>query len=172
MLREREFVTGLTERRIHRLFQVSVILKGLHALIECASGIALYLVSNQTIVHWVQLLTLQELTEDPRDVVATRLLEAAQHLSISTQSFYAFYLLSHGLVKVVLVVGLLRERLWAYPVSLVALAGFIGYQLYRYSYTQGIGLLVLTVFDILVMVLAWHEWRVLERHLRERNRDS
>lgn len=169
MLRERNLESDRTEARIHRLFQVSVILKGLHALIECGSGVALYLVSNQTIVHLAQLLTQEELLEDPRDVVAVRLLDAAQHLSVGTQSFYAFYLLSHGLVKVVLVAGLLRERLWAYPASLVALAGFIAYQLYRYSYTHGVGLLVLTVFDIVLIVLVWHEWRVLERHLRARN---
>lgn len=168
MLREPNPESDRTESRIHRLFQVSVILKGLHALIECGSGVALYLVSNQTIVHLAQLLTQEELLEDPRDIVATRLLDIAQHLSLGTQSFYSFYLLSHGLVKVVLVAGLLRERLWAYPASLVALAGFIAYQLYRYSYTHGIGLLVLTVFDVLVIVLVWHEWRVLERNVKAR----
>lgn len=172
MLRERNLGSDRTEARIHRVFQVSVILKALHALIECGSGIALYLVSNRTIVHLVQLLTQEELLEDPRDLVATRLLDAAQHLSVSTQSFYAFYLLSHGLVKVVLAAGLLREKLWAYPASLVALAGFVTYQLYRYSYTQGAGLLVITVFDILVIVLVWHEWRVLERYLKARERNS
>lgn len=168
MVHEREFETDPAERRIHRIFQISVILKGLHALIECASGIALYLVSGATITRWVELLTQEELLEDPRDFVATHLLDAAQHLSVSTQSFYAFYLLSHGLVKVLLVAGLLRERLWAYPASLVVLSGFIAYQAYRYSYTHGIGLIVLTVFDIVVMWLVWHEWRVLERHLKAR----
>lgn len=162
MVHEREAETGRAERRLHRIFQVSVALKGLHAVIECASGIALYLVSGATITRWVALLTQEELLEDPRDLVATHLLDAARHLSVSTQSFYAFYLLSHGLVKVFLVAGLLRGRLWAYPASLVVLGGFIAYQLYRYSYTHGAGLIVLTAFDIIVMWLVWHEWKMLE----------
>ncbi|MBL4928642.1 DUF2127 domain-containing protein [Fuscibacter oryzae] len=153
----------IDERRIRQVFRVSVILKGLHALIEIAGGIVFYLVSTQTMLHWVNLLTRNELTEDPRDFVATHLLSAVQQLTGSTQSFYAFYLVSHGLIKVVLVAGLLREKLVAYPASLVALAGFIAYQLYRYSYTQSVGLIVLTAFDVVVMGLVWHEWRFLRR---------
>lgn len=156
---------SVNERRIHRLFQVSVLLKGAHALVECLGGLALYLVTTDEIVAWTSALTQQELVEDPRDFVATRLLDMAQHLSVGTKSFYAFYLLSHGLVKVALVAGLLRNRLWAYPASLVVLSAFIAYQLYRYSYTHSLGLIALTVLDVVVMVLVWHEWRILRRHL-------
>ena len=110
-------------------------------------------------------MTQEELTEDPRDLIATHLLGAAQHLSGATASFYAAYLISHGLIKAVLVVGLLREQLVAYPLSLIALGGFIVYQLYRYSYTHAFGLLLLTGFDVVVVVLVWHEWRLLRKHL-------
>ena len=155
----------ITERRIHEIFEISIILKGLHALIEVAGGIAFYLISAQTVLDWTNWLTRNELVEDQRDWLATHLLAAAQGLTGSTQSFYAFYLLSHGLIKIVLVIGLLRRNMLAYPASLVAMAGFIAYQLYRYSYTHSFGLIVLTVFDLIVMVLVWHEWRLLRKHL-------
>ena len=151
----------MTERRIHQIFFLSLILKGLHALIECAGGALLFLVSSQTILSWVNLLTQDELTEDPRDYVATHLLGAAQHLTAGAQSFYAIYLLSHGLIEVLLVAGLLRGKLAAYPLSLGALGLFIAYQLDRYSYTHSAGLLVLTAFDLVVILLVWHEWRIL-----------
>lgn len=154
----------MNEKRIHRIFQVSVLLKGAHALVECVGGIALFLVTTADVARWVNILTQEELVEDPNDFLANRLLAMAQHLSIGTKSFYAFYLLSHGLVKILLVAGLLTNRLWAYPASLVTLGLFIVYQLYRYSYTHSAGLIVLTVFDLFVMVLIWHEWRVLHRH--------
>ncbi|WP_111429331.1 DUF2127 domain-containing protein [Rhodobacteraceae bacterium DSL-40] len=153
-----------SENRIHQVFRVSVILKGLHALIEIAGGLLFYFVSTQQILALVNRLTREELVEDPRDFVATHLLAAAQGLTGATESFYAWYLVSHGLIKVVLVVGLLREKLVAYPASLVAMAGFIAYQLYRYSYTHSLGLILLTIFDLVVMVLIWHEWRLLRRH--------
>ena len=155
----------INEHRIHQIFRVSVILKGLHALTEIAGGLAFYLISAPTVLHWVNLLTQEELTEDPRDFVATHLLSAAQHLTGATQTFYAIYLVSHGLIKVVLVAGLLREKLIAYPLSLIALGGFIAYQLYRYSYTHSFGLILLTIFDLIVIVLVWHEWRLLRKHL-------
>lgn len=153
----------VTEHRIHQIFRVSVLLKGVHALIEIGGGIMFYLLNAREVLYWVNLLTQEELTEDPRDFIATQVLGAAQHLTGATQSFYAFYLVSHGLIKAVLVVGLLRGKLIAYPLSLIALGGFIAYQLYRYSYTHSTGLILLTIFDLVVIVLIWHEWRMRRR---------
>jgi uncharacterized membrane protein len=153
----------MNERRIHQIFVISVLLKGAHALIECIGGIALYLISTSTIETLVERATQEELIEDPNDFVATHLLGMAQHFSVATKSFYAFYLLSHGLVKILLVVGLLKNQLWSYPASLVALAVFIAYQVYRFSYTHSAGLILLTVFDLIVMGLIWHEWRLVRR---------
>lgn len=158
----------MNEHRIHQMFQVGVLLKGAHALIECAGGIALALVSTSTIAHLVDAITQDELIEDPKDFVATHLLTWVQHFSVATKHFYAFYLLSHGLVKLLLVIGLLKNKLWAYPASLIALGLFVLYQLYRFSYTHGAGLIVLTVFDLLVMSLIWHEYRLVRRHLSAR----
>ena len=153
----------MNERIIHRVFEASILLKALHALIECAGGIALYIVSSATITNIVRAMTQSELVEDPHDYIATHLLAMAQDFSISSKSFYAFYLLSHGVVKLALAAGLLANRLWAYPATLAALVLFIIYQVYRYSYTYAPGLIVLTVFDIVVFWLVWHEYRLVRR---------
>jgi uncharacterized membrane protein len=158
----------MNERRIHQIFEISVLLKGAHALIECIGGLVLTFVCTSAITSLVNALTQEELIEDPNDFVASHLLSLAQNFTISTQRFYAFYLLSHGVIKAFLVIGLLRNTLWAYPVSLVVLCLFIVYQLYRFSYTHGLGLIVLTVFDVLAMGLIWHEYRVVRRHLTSR----
>lgn len=155
----------MNEHRIHQVFQLSVLVKGAHALIECVGGIALALISTSTIADLVNASTQEELIEDPKDFLATHLLTMAQQFSVGTKNFYAFYLLSHGAVKLLLVVGLLRNKLWSYPASLIILGLFIVYQLYRFSYTHGIGLIALTVFDIFVMGLIWHEYGLMRRHL-------
>jgi len=155
----------VNERHIHQIFEISILLKGAHALVECVGGLLLAAISTDTIKQLVDILTQSELVDDPNDFVATHLLSLAQSLTVSTQHFYAFYLLSHGLVKVLLVIGLLRNKLWAYPASLIVLGLFIVYQLYRFSYTHGIGLIVLTVFDVFVIALIWHEYRLVRRHL-------
>ncbi|MEO6607834.1 MAG: DUF2127 domain-containing protein [Aestuariivirga sp.] len=157
----------MKESSIHEIFEISILLKGAHAMLECVSGILLVFISTSTIVSVVKTLTQEELIEDPHDLIATGLLNYAQHFSVSTAHFYAIYLLSHGIVKLLLVIGLLKDMLWAYPASLAALGLFILYQLYRYSYSHGIGLIVLTVFDLAVMILIWHEYRLVRRYSRK-----
>jgi uncharacterized membrane protein len=155
----------MQEKRIHQIFVASVLFKGIHALIEIVGGIALYLISTATIVQTIQRYSYDELIDDKDDWVATQLLQFAQTFSVAEHNFYAFYLLSHGLIKSVLVIGLLREKLWAYPASFAVFGAFIAYQLYRYSYTHDVGLILLTVFDLFVIALAWHEYRLLRGHL-------
>jgi uncharacterized membrane protein len=155
----------MREKTIHRIFDVSVALKGFHALIEILGGLALYLVSTETIVGVINRYSQDELVEDPHDFVATHLLKFAEGFSVEKHDFYAFYLLSHGLVKLVVVAGLLREKLWAYPASFVVFGAFIAYQLYRYSYTHDVSLILLSIFDLFVIALAVHEYRLVKRHL-------
>jgi uncharacterized membrane protein len=151
----------VNERRIRQLFQASIALKGAHAVIECAGGLALAFVTTTRITDVVTHLTRREISEDPTDFVATHLLRIAGHISAGTKNFYALYLLSHGLVGLALVAGLLREKLWAYPASLAVLSLFIVYQVYRYAHAPSAFLLLLTGFDLLVMFLIWHEYRLL-----------
>jgi uncharacterized membrane protein len=158
----------MNERRVHQIFEISVLLKGVHALVECIGGLVLTFVSTSAITSLVNTLTQEELIEDPNDFVAAHLLSLAQNFTVSAQRFYAFYLISHGVIKVFLVAGLLSNRVWAYPVSLVVLGLFIVYQLYRFSYTHGVGLIMLTVIDVIVMGLIWHEYRLVRRHLTSR----
>jgi uncharacterized membrane protein len=156
----------VNEHRIHQLFQISVLLKGAHAVIECVGGLALALISTSTIVDLVNALTAEELIDDPNDVVATYLRHLAHEFSVSSKNFYSFYLLSHGIVKLGLVVGLLRSQLWSYPASLIVLGVFISYQVYRYVYFPSVGLIFLTVLDLVVIGLVWHEYRLVSRYHR------
>ena len=158
----------MNERRIHQLFEISVLLKGAHAVIECLGGIVLALVSTDSILRLANRITQPELLNDSHDFIATHLLMWAQDFSVGTKNFYAYYLLSHGLVKVLLVIGLLRGKMWAYPASLAALGLFIAYQLYRFTDTHGIGLIILTLFDLVVMVLIWQEYKVVRHHVPAR----
>jgi uncharacterized membrane protein len=154
---------AVQEKHIHEFFLVSISLKGAHAAIEILGGLMLAVTSTQALRALVERVTQQEFAEG--DFIAKHLLAWAQTFSVQAHHFYAFYLISHGLVNLGLVVGLLMGRLWAYPASLVVMTLFIVYQLYRYSFTHGVGLIVLTVFDIIVIGLIWHEYRLVRRHL-------
>jgi uncharacterized membrane protein len=156
---------AMHEKRVHQVFVVSVLAKGAHALFEVVAGLTLYLVSTETIVNAINRWSYGELIEDSHDWIANHLLAFARGFSVEQHHFYAFYLLSHGLVKGVLVAGLLREKLWAYPASFVVFSAFIAYQLYRFSYTHDMMLIALSIFDLFVIGLAVHEYRLLRKHL-------
>ncbi|MCX6712821.1 MAG: DUF2127 domain-containing protein [Candidatus Vogelbacteria bacterium] len=152
-------MTILKEENIHKVFELSLFLKAFQAVLELLSGWLLLVVSTSTIARLVTFLIQEEISEDPRDIVARYLYQFAQHLSVSGKLFVVFYLLSHGLIKIVFVALLWKNKLWAYPVSIMVTALFLIYQLYRYTYTQSIYLIVLSLFDIILIWLIWREYR-------------
>jgi uncharacterized membrane protein len=156
----------LDEGNIHLAFEVSLVLKGVFAVAEIVAGIGVYFVTQQFVFKIVERITREELLEDPRDWVATHLFQAAQHLSVSGRHFAAFYLLSHGIIKLWLIVGLLRAKLSYYPVAIAIFGLFITYQVYRFNLTHSIWLVLITAIDLFVIALTWHEYRYLRRSLR------
>jgi uncharacterized membrane protein len=149
------------ERRVHALFRVSLWLKGAFALAEILAGVAAFFVSKPFLLNFVLWITKSELNEDPHDFGANLMLHSVRHLSAGTQRFAGVYLLGHGAIKLWLIIGLLRERLWYFPTALALFALFIVYQLYRYAFTHSIWLLAVTTLDLIVIALTWHEWRYL-----------
>lgn len=161
----------LNEKRIHLLFELSLRLKGLFAVFEIIAGVGAYFVSQQFLLGFVSWVTKDEFAEDPHDFVANLLFHMVQNLSISTQKFAAIYLLVHGVIKLWLIIGLLRQRLWYYPIAMAAFALFIAYQLYRFTFTHSVWLLLVTALDIIVIGLTWREYlylRSLPRGLASR----
>lgn len=152
----------LPEKSIHRIFEISVALKGLHAIFEIVGGVVLYFISTQAILEWVSIFTQDELTEDPHAFISGYLLSAAQHLTLASKTFAVIYLISHGLIKAALVIGLLRNKYWAYPASLVVLMLYVIYQTYRFAVTLSVGMAILTIFDLVVIWLIWHEYQIVK----------
>jgi uncharacterized membrane protein len=146
-------------RTLDDTFKISVTLKGLDGLLEIIGGTVLLFVKPSTLDQIARSLTQHELSEDPHDFIARHILHSAGHLTHGGTLFAAVYLLSHGIAKVVLVVALLRDQLWAYPAMIVLLGAFIVYQLYRLSYHATLGLTLLTIFDAFVVWLTWREYR-------------
>jgi uncharacterized membrane protein len=153
---------------LDRLFVIGIIGKGLNGLAELVGGLLLLFVTPDSIHHVVAVLTRGELSEDPNDLVARYLLHTADGLTGSAVIFGAVYLLVHGAVKIGLVIALLLNKLWAYPCMIIVLLIFIGYQLYRIVLQPSVALVVLTVFDALIVMLTWREYRRQRRIPKDR----
>jgi uncharacterized membrane protein len=159
-LRVREF---LRRSPVQIAFDVGMFFKGLDGVLEIVGGLLLFVVKPETITRIIITLTQRELSEDPHDVVASQLARLTQDFSASAQVFAGVYLLSHGVIKVVLVASLLLEQLWAYPAAIVVFTLFIVYQMYRYVLEPSTSMIVLSGLDVIVIALTWLEYRRLQR---------
>jgi len=158
-------VTGETSPQlVHRIFAASVLIKGVDGVLETIGGILFMFVNPKALNSLVISFTAHELSEDPDDWFATTLRHVVHNLSSDTKLFVSAYLVAHGLIKILLVAGLLRKKLWAYPTALWFLGIFLLYQLYQFSHTHSLGLLSLSIFDIFVASLVWLEYRSRKQH--------
>jgi len=148
------------ETWLHWSFEIGVVLKAISAGLELLFGLLLLFIDIRAIV---QPFIDNELIDDPNDFLATHLQSAVANLSPGAELYSALYLLSHGIVKAALVGGLLRKKLWAYPASMVVLWLFIAYQTIKWIQTHSVALLLLTLFDLLLVYLIWHEYQ----HMRK-----
>jgi uncharacterized membrane protein len=152
----------LNEKYTYLIFKISLFLKGGFAILEILGGVLFLLLTKNFITNFVWSITADELSEDPNDFIAQHLIGIANQMSLSSQHFLALYLLGHGVVKIVLIIGLLKNKLWAYPASLVIFTLFIVYQIYRYYFTHSAWLLALTILDLVIIGLVWHEYKYLK----------
>jgi uncharacterized membrane protein len=128
---------------LHKAFFATVIVNGCIALADMAAGFFF--------LFHRQITTFLYFSNYPFSTILQRVV-----LSISAQNqvMGMVYFFSHGVVKLILVWGLLTNRLWAYPLAIVLLSGFSMYQLYdvivRFSWFTILLLIVniITVFFI------------------------
>jgi uncharacterized membrane protein len=153
------------EKYLYRLFRVSIFLKGLISLVEIFAGIAVLFITPAMISNVIINISQNELAEEPASFLALHALPLAQQFSLTSTAFLAIYLFSRGLIKLALVVALLKNQLWAYPAALVVLGLFVLYQVYGIIVGHSLFLIALTIFDLIVMALIWHEYRLVRRHI-------
>lgn len=142
-------------------FYISLLVKAADSVLEIVGGLLVLLISPEAINHTVVALTRHELSQDPHDFVSKHILKVGHDLTTgSGRYFAAFYLLSHGIVKIVIIAALFRQKMWAYLWMIGVLGAFVIYQVYRLVFIKfGIGLLLLTLFDLFVMWLTWREYQ-------------
>ncbi len=148
------------EKNIRWVFVAGIMLKGLNALLEIVPG-TLFLFTG-AVGNIIITLTRGELIEDPTDFVATHLRSLVPYVDAHAQAFAALYFLVHGLVKIILVWALFKNKIWAYPAALAVLVVFLAYQLLTFAETQSVTLGFISIFDVFFLWLVWHEYRYLK----------
>jgi len=154
------------EKFIHKAFVWGVWLKAFDGCVEILSGIALLFtgVFAGVLAGLSEILTREDFIKGLHGFISVNLQHAPPLLLAKSGRLAAAYLFGHGVVKIILAVGLLRGKLWAYPSALTVFTLFIAYQLYRYLFTHSVFLLILSALDLVVIGLTWHEYRYFKKY--------
>ncbi len=154
--------TTQEENTVYTFFLWSVLLKGFISVVEVVGGCALFFIPSETIVQ-AALFVLNHL---PIASLQNTLMQEVAKYTSSTVTFVALYLVSRGLIKAVLIFALLKNKLWAYPSSLVVLAAFVLYQAYQIVKDHSFIIISITLFDLVVMYFIYREWRIVRRRVQ------
>src|SRR5689334_5258766 len=98
---------SMRRQHIHRLFEVSVTLKGLHALLELSMGAAILALSPVAVSNVFLDLAQREQAHGAPGFIAAFLLSLVRVVQHGGQHFAGIYLLVAGLINMGLVIGLL-----------------------------------------------------------------
>ncbi|URZ09083.1 DUF2127 domain-containing protein [Clostridium felsineum] len=150
---------------LHKGFKLGLLIKGTDGLLELLGSIFLIFLTPISLNKIVAILTQHELSEDPKDYIANYAITFAANFSLNVKVFGVLYLIFHGVVKVFLVVMLWKKKLWAYPITIFFLMLFIFYQLYRCAIKYSIPLIILSAFDIIMIILTLTEYRVMKHNI-------
>ena len=103
---------------LHELFEIVILLKGAFGVIEIFVGFFILLVNRAAVSDVLLYLVHGELLEDPTSLFAGYIANLSQNLSANTELFIGGYFLIYGLIKIFLVVGLLRGKIWSYRAAI------------------------------------------------------
>ncbi|HSX45713.1 MAG TPA: DUF2127 domain-containing protein [Candidatus Saccharimonadia bacterium] len=144
---------------LDKTYEIGIIIKGIDGVLELVGGLLILFLSPTTIKGITEFLTQDALQENPHNFVVLRVQAAGHHLAAGEHLFAAAFLLTHGLVKVVLVTCLLLNKLWAYPWALGALGLFLVYQVYLLVTQPTFSMAFLSILDAIIIWLVWREWQ-------------
>jgi uncharacterized membrane protein len=150
----------------HLAYLVTIAVKGIDGAIETILGAVIWISGPDRFYGFLLRFTAPELVVDPAPSGLTEFLRgAASQLMDSSASFIVFYLLAHGILKVVLALVLLTGGgRWVYPVATIILTGFIGFMSFHLAEHWSNWVLAFAIFDFVTLLLVLNEWRNERAH--------
>ena len=121
----------------------------------------IHLVGSSTL-DVVTKLARKELIEDPNDAVMAFITLVSHHAAVIT-FFVPMYLMFWGTVDIFLSANILREKLWAFPISIYLSIAFVVYEIIRFTHTHSPLLIALIFVDIIFIILITREYKRLLR---------
>ncbi len=142
----------------HKIFRLSLYIKGIYGLLETIAGVMLLFASSATISRIVEAIFGRELVSDPDDVMANFFMNAARNMSLHVHQLISVIMIVHGILSIGIMLALMKKKLWVFPVVSSLLALTIIYQIYEFVFNHSIILLIITFVDIAIFALLGQEF--------------
>jgi uncharacterized membrane protein len=136
------------EKVLHKAFFATVIVNGCIAVADTLAGFFFLFEQRITAVLYFYHYPLSNIIQ-----------RVIMSISTQNQTMGVIYFFSHGIVKLILVWGLLTNRLWAYPLAIVLLGGFSIYQIYDISMRFSWFTLLLLIVNVITVFFISREYR-------------
>jgi uncharacterized membrane protein len=149
------------EKVIYSVFEWVLVLKIFNAVWETVLGSIILF--DRRLKDTIFLAIENELHEHPDNFFASHIEHLFQNINHNTEILIGSYILAQGLLKILLIIGLLKKQLWAYPTTIYIFFAFVFYQIFRYNHTHSPVLVILTVLDIFTILLIEHEYKILKK---------
>lgn len=143
----------------HQLFLLTIVAKGLLGFLQLATAAAILFGATQQLPKFAEWIFRAELSQDPKDFLATKIMSIAGSIPHADLSFYTVYFSAHGALHIGIVAALLYGARWADVAAIAVLAAFVVYQVFEWFSIGGTMLLVLTAIDLAVIYLTILEMR-------------
>jgi len=152
---------------VHRAFWISLFIKGLDGMLQLLGGIAVFAFAPGTLGRAYRWLTRFLVGDRAHNPEADFIKDAAHSFHMNVEMLVAIYLLANGIIKVLLVYGLLKEKLWVFPAALVGFGLMFSLELYRLSVHFYWGIFILMCISIFVITMVILEWRKVRAGMSE-----
>ncbi|MFA5788374.1 MAG: DUF2127 domain-containing protein [Candidatus Gracilibacteria bacterium] len=151
-------------KNTHRFFLLGLALKSLNGIAELILGFGMWFSSPVLLNKFASLFAQEELYEDPTDLFMNFLLNLTNHASTNDLDYAGIFLISHGIIKLILIGFLLKGVKKAYPIAIFIFSLFAVYQVVHFLGHNSYLDIFLTIFDLIVIGLTFLEYKRLKNH--------
>lgn len=154
------------------VFEGGIILKGIGGALEFIGGLLLIFIKPEQIHHFVFFITKGGILMDENHRIMNHLFTGMLHISAGDEKFAIAYLWIHAAIKLIAAIGILKNKLWAYPFSLITLGIFALYQIYSMIFIKfSIVMLLLTIFDLFVLWMIFYEYGKNKKNMLQSSKE-
>lgn len=156
-------IPRLSPQKVSFVFLLSMWWRIFYGVLRIILGFVLLKLVGSSFTDLLTTLMTHEITLDPTDALFQFIYTLIEDHSFTVTYFVAAYLLFWGTIDVVLSVQLLRNKLWAFPVSMWLMILFVLYATYRVLHTHSLLLLGVIVLDIFIINIVYQKYRLLKK---------